>query len=35
MAVIDLALNRGVSVPDDLSVASYDDEISPSCSGRR
>ena len=27
MAVIDLALNRGVSVPVDLSVASYDDEI--------
>jgi DNA-binding LacI/PurR family transcriptional regulator len=27
MAVIDLALNRGVSVPGDLSVASYDDEV--------
>lgn len=27
MAVIDLALNRSVSVPDDLSVVSYDDEI--------
>ena len=27
MAVIDLALNRGVSVPGGLSIASYDDEI--------
>ena len=27
MAVTDLALNRGVSVPGDLSVASCDDEI--------
>ncbi|MGH3263174.1 MAG: LacI family DNA-binding transcriptional regulator, partial [Trebonia sp.] len=27
MAVIDLALNRGTSVPGDLSVASYDDEV--------
>ena len=32
MAVIDLALNRGVSVPGDLSIASYDDEIAQSFS---
>ena len=27
MAIIDLALNRGISVPDDLSIVAYDDEI--------
>jgi DNA-binding LacI/PurR family transcriptional regulator len=27
MAVIDLALNRGLSVPGDLSVVAYDDEV--------
>ena len=27
MAVIDLALNRGIAVPGDLSVAAYDDEV--------
>lgn len=32
MAFIDLALNRGLSVPGDLSIASYDDEIAQSFS---
>lgn len=27
MAFVDLALNRGISVPDDLSVVAYDDEV--------
>ena len=27
MAVIDMALNRGISIPDDLSIVAYDDEI--------
>lgn len=27
MAFVDLALNRGISVPDDLSVIAYDDEV--------
>lgn len=27
MAFIDIALNRGISVPDDLSVVAYDDEV--------
>lgn len=27
MAVVDLALNRGISVPDDLSIIAYDDEV--------
>ena len=27
MAIIDLALNRGISVPDDLSIIAYDDEV--------
>jgi DNA-binding LacI/PurR family transcriptional regulator len=27
MAIIDMALNRGISVPDDLSIVAYDDEI--------
>jgi DNA-binding LacI/PurR family transcriptional regulator len=27
MAIIDLALNRGISVPDDLSIVAYDDEV--------
>ncbi|MBO0979709.1 substrate-binding domain-containing protein [Microbacterium sp. SD291] len=27
MAFIDIALNRGISVPDDLSVIAYDDEV--------
>ncbi len=26
MAIIDMALNRGISVPDDLSIVAYDDE---------
>ena len=27
MAIIDLALNRGISVPDELSIIAYDDEV--------
>ncbi len=27
MAVVDLALNRGISVPEDLSIIAYDDEV--------
>ena len=27
MAFVDLALNRGISVPDDLSIVAYDDEV--------
>lgn len=27
MAVVDLALNRGIKVPDDLSIIAYDDEV--------
>ena len=27
MAIIDLALNRGISVPNDLSIIAYDDEV--------
>jgi len=27
MAIVDLALRRGISVPDDLSIVAYDDEI--------
>lgn len=27
MAFVDLALNRGISVPDDLSIIAYDDEV--------
>ncbi|MEP6479092.1 MAG: substrate-binding domain-containing protein, partial [Rhodoglobus sp.] len=27
MAMIDLALNRGISVPEDLSIIAYDDEV--------
>jgi DNA-binding LacI/PurR family transcriptional regulator len=29
MAFIDLALDRGLSVPGDLSVIAYDDEVAP------
>lgn len=27
MAFVDLALNRGISIPDDLSIVAYDDEV--------
>jgi DNA-binding LacI/PurR family transcriptional regulator/predicted transcriptional regulator len=27
MAIVDLALSRGISVPDDLSIVAYDDEV--------